>query len=65
MLLAAVLALALLPAAPAMAQDDPQVVADAVNKTPRQAGPVGLTPTPTATMRSSSPRPEVWLLSSL
>ena len=41
MLLAAVLALALVAVAPAMAQDDPQVVADAVNKTATAGGPSG------------------------
>ena len=41
MLLAAVLALALVAMAPAMAQDDPQVVADAVNKTATAGGPSG------------------------
>src|SRR3954464_9809804 len=41
MLLAAVLAMALAFAAPVLAQDDPQVVADAVNKTATAGGPAG------------------------
>jgi LPXTG-motif cell wall-anchored protein len=41
MLIGAVLAMALAFAAPALAQDDPQVVADAVNKTATAGGPAG------------------------
>src|SRR3954467_7734881 len=43
MLLVAVLAMVLAFAAPALAQDDPQVVADAVNKTANAGGPAGAT----------------------
>src|SRR3954469_7345620 len=43
MLLAAVLAMALAFAAPALAQDDPQVVADAKAKTAVAGGPSGAT----------------------
>ena len=41
MLLAAVLAVAMIAAAPALAQDDPQVVADAKAKTATAGGPAG------------------------
>src|SRR2546423_7538253 len=43
MLLVAVLAMALAFAAPALAQSNPQVVADAVNKTATAGGPAGAT----------------------
>ena len=41
MILAAMLAVAMIAVAPALAQDDPQVVADAVNKTATAGGPSG------------------------
>src|SRR5215212_11087621 len=41
MLLAAVLAVAMIAVAPALAQDDPQVVADAKAKTATAGGPAG------------------------
>ena len=41
MMLAAMLAVAMLAVAPALAQDDPQVVADAVAKTATAGGPSG------------------------
>ena len=41
MLLGAMLAVAMIAVAPALAQDDPQVVADAVNKTATAGGPSG------------------------
>ena len=41
MILAAMLAVAMLAVAPALAQDDPQVVADAVAKTATAGGPSG------------------------
>ena len=41
MMLAAMLAVTMIAVAPALAQDDPQVVADAVNKTATAGGPSG------------------------
>jgi len=41
MMLAAMLTVAMIAVAPALAQDDPQVVADAVNKTATAGGPSG------------------------